>query len=488
MANNDPVLIPYVIQEGSFWYVAYKERNPFSNGITVSAKGIANHTSEEINDGADFGPDSYDPTSTSKPPYTQSTGILEAYNYSFTQYILDEITGEYQFPPVIIQTGTFHITSPITITPPKITVNGKTYTPGNFTMNGESNTRGSIGTYIYCETPNAYSITIDTSNFSGVNMAINNIVFDFNSNVSGVYGAMTFSNASVVVLNTVNVGNQGATQYSLNISGSQIFLYNFESYGTPSTISATDFIVAYGGVNEWFDRFSAPYVYAPTLNLEARGLTNAVCSGIYFPNDVYGLSNIDTLTLTGRQSLYNQSYTTDIFGTIGVTNNYVMYLQRQQNITINTLILENFRIHNYETSIGQTTLIGSAESGYSITVNKIYYRGVTVSDITEDELIFNTFPLALSANPPVSATVYQNTNPYDIEIDLPVYATTAGTAGYVTIAKGASSTPTAIGNQYVSGDTSSTATQIIRLSVPAGWYYSFTGSGVTFATATPFAE
>lgn len=83
MANNDPVLIPYVIQEGSLWYVAYKEKNPFVPEITVSAKGIANHTSEEINDGADFGPDSYDPTSTSAIPYTQTSGILEAVQYSY---------------------------------------------------------------------------------------------------------------------------------------------------------------------------------------------------------------------------------------------------------------------------------------------------------------------------------------------------------------------------------------------------------------------
>ena len=84
--------------------------------------------------------------------------------------------------------------------------------------------------------------------------------------------------------------------------------------------------------------------------------------------------------------------------------------------------------------------------------------------------------------------MYQNTNPYDIEIDLPVYASTAGTAGYVTIAKGATDTPTAIGNQYVSGDTSDTSEQIIRLRVPAGWYYEFTGSGVTFGTASVFAD
>ena len=99
-----------------------------------------------------------------------------------------------------------------------------------------------------------------------------------------------------------------------------------------------------------------------------------------------------------------------------------------------------------------------------------------------------TFTPTISANPPVSGTVYQNTNNFDIEIDLPVYATTAATAGYVTVAKGSSSTPTAIGNQYVSGDTSATSEQIIRLRVPANWYYEFTGSGVTFGTASVFAD
>jgi hypothetical protein len=95
---------------------------------------------------------------------------------------------------------------------------------------------------------------------------------------------------------------------------------------------------------------------------------------------------------------------------------------------------------------------------------------------------------SLTTNPRVSGTVYLNTMPYDIEIELPVYATTSGTAGYVTVAKGAASTPTTIGNQYVSGDTSSTSTQIIRLRVPAQWTYSFTASGVTFGTASVFAD
>ena len=105
-----------------------------------------------------------------------------------------------------------------------------------------------------------------------------------------------------------------------------------------------------------------------------------------------------------------------------------------------------------------------------------------------DPTVFNIIPPAISTNPPVSGTAYQNTLPYDIEIDLPVYATTSGTAGYVTIAKGPSSTPTTIGNQYVSGDTSATSEQVIRLRVPAQWTYSFTASGVTFGTASVFAD
>ena len=81
MANNDSVLIPYVIQEGSFWYVAYKEKAPVPE-IVVSSKGVANGLSEEYNDGWDFGPDSYSPTSTSAIPYTQTAGWQEAQVYA----------------------------------------------------------------------------------------------------------------------------------------------------------------------------------------------------------------------------------------------------------------------------------------------------------------------------------------------------------------------------------------------------------------------
>ena len=89
----------------------------------------------------------------------------------------------------------------------------------------------------------------------------------------------------------------------------------------------------------------------------------------------------------------------------------------------------------------------------------------------------------LSANPPVSGTVYQNTNPYDIRIYLPVYASTSGTAGTVAYGEDASSTVTEMTPKFISGSTSSTSVEIVDLVVPAGHYFEFTGSGVTFGTA-----
>lgn len=73
--------IPYIIAENGYYYVAYKEKVKVPE-IVVSAKGVANGLSEEYNDGWDFGPDSYSPTSTSAIPYTQTSGVMEAIDYA----------------------------------------------------------------------------------------------------------------------------------------------------------------------------------------------------------------------------------------------------------------------------------------------------------------------------------------------------------------------------------------------------------------------
>jgi len=62
----------------------YSNRN--NNVIIVSSRGISNGLSKVYNDGADFGPDTKLGSSTPGeygPPYTQASGIQEAWNYSF---------------------------------------------------------------------------------------------------------------------------------------------------------------------------------------------------------------------------------------------------------------------------------------------------------------------------------------------------------------------------------------------------------------------
>ncbi len=128
--------------------------------------------------------------------------------------------------------------------------------------------------------------------------------------------------------------------------------------------------------------------------------------------------------------------------------------------------------------------------------NYTWYSVIDVRDINSNLGNPNLIPLlpqnsiTLQANPPASGTVYQNQNPLPIRILLPVYATTAGTAGSVSVAMGNNSSGTnpptipTIYTKYINGSTTSSSPEIAEVVVPAGWYYSFTGSGVTFGTAT----
>ena len=150
---NDPNTIQYVIQDDGFWYVASKDRTPGVPEITVSAKGVANGLSTEYNDGYDFGPDSYDPTSTANPPYTQSTGVTEAILYAESIAFYDtQYTDIYEYPKVELGTGIFYISEAQAITttkpPHSIIISGQ----------GQNNTRlvaqSSVGNSNYVFTLN----------------------------------------------------------------------------------------------------------------------------------------------------------------------------------------------------------------------------------------------------------------------------------------------------------------------------------------------
>ena len=129
--------------------------------------------------------------------------------------------------------------------------------------------------------------------------------------------------------------------------------------------------------------------------------------------------------------------------------------------------------------IGQFTVAGT---GSSARVQVLNYNGSKNNTIS-----LGVVPSA--SNPTIaSGTVYQNTTNSYQTIDIPCYASTAGTAGTVAVAYGTSSTPSTIYTQYVSGSTSSTAQAVIHLRVPPQWYYELTATGVTLGTPTMVQE
>ena len=141
-----------------------------------------------------------------------------------------------------------------------------------------------------------------------------------------------------------------------------------------------------------------------------------------------------------------------------------------------------------------------AEGGFNPGINVGWY-------LTSDGIIFNVTPdsglyaqnhggalVGFSSNPTAisptvaSGTVYQNTTNSYQTLTLPFYASTAGTAGSVTINMGTSSTPGTWTTVYVSGSTTSTACTNYTLRVPPQWYYEVVVTGATIGTVNGVQE
>ena len=444
--------IPYIIAENGYYYVAYKEKAPVPE-IVVSSKGVANGLSEKYNNGWDFGPDSYNPNSTANPPYTQTAGIQEAIDYVYNELenTYGKVSGDLPNVDILLVPGQIFVLST---------------------------------TVHFRSTENQWINIHSTSRGASVITAIPGATFPLFQNDSGRAEDLQFEN-----LVFAPVTSSQYTLYSATTS-SAFADYHFKDCFITNA-GGTDIYIEYINQLEITRVFGLFRFYAGWVNdrvdiTASNLLDNNIAGG---GNSTPGLLNIinSSINLTGNDGFINLSGGGTGQNLIGISMKNIQitgttptsgYLINNSAGAVISMILENF----YATIDVNSMTLTSATNIY-------YYRVPSKLVVNGSQFISATIATpSLSANPPVSATVYQNTNPYPIEIDLPVYATTAGTAGYVTGAKGATDTPTAIGNQYVSGSTSDTSEQIIRLRVPAGWYYSFTASGVTFGTASAFAE
>jgi hypothetical protein len=117
---------------------------------------------------------------------------------------------------------------------------------------------------------------------------------------------------------------------------------------------------------------------------------------------------------------------------------------------------------------------------------------VTGSIIRGNNFLIPSYPIScgvttnIQTNPPVPGTVYQNLNPFEIELHILVFSITSGISGTVTVYKGPTSPPAQVGTMLVSGETSPSSPQVVTLRVPAWWYYEINVSGATVGQATVF--
>ena len=472
-----------------------------NNGmINVTSKGIINGLSVLPNDGTGgFGPDT---TLGATAPgqyggtYTVTTGVNETVNYIISAgggHIIVG-AGNYNIGGQFSSDANALISIPAIATGLHITIEGE-YTPmtdengGNISgVNFLPTTAApsSASSFTYPLTPAIFGVapqpnSVFTTENNPVVLTIKNVGFNMpdNPTLSCINASYAYGlDIDGIVINNANGSTAEVT--NLNAVGVLFPYQTNNGYVRCGIITISSMYVGvYMGPHTYIEKIYVSFCQvAITGNVGIHGalVLNAdlgSCpyfvggSGFGLRNDYSGHADTAGVGGTGLMIVSLKLSIADSGFWYSLIWAIYTYNSTSPRITILTLSLVN----NAGISLNNFMTYVPAVAAANLKIVNSYRQGA-----------------AISTNPPVSATAYQNTNPYDIEIDLPVYATTAGTAGYVTVAKGSTSTPTAIGNQFVNGSTSSTSVDIIRLRVPAGWYYEFTASGVTFGTASVFAD
>jgi len=416
----------------------YSNRN--NNVITVSSRGISNGLSKVYNDGADFGPDTM-LNATSKgqygPPYTQTSGIQEAFNYSATSPLFSSDTG-HLFYPIKLLVGNFEFSTPIT------------YGIGNhspsdsFSINIEGS--GYVST-ILSYTGTGTAITIDTN--------INNIYLGNFSvdNPNATADTMIYwdsakgSTGNVLTVENINNG-QGTSSYLMhfnnvylatiknvvtpsgygiyiNGSGSNSFLYmqNQIWSGTYTTIGNFDFAYI-SGINQYVI-VNNPIGMLKITNFNNGAIFNAPVDTVLMENGVLGgnpslivNANVNYIKLlsnivSGVLISSTNSPTQNTIGVLSVDGIYNTYLHEAfsnvTNVKINAYDFRNIPSGTFTTMPTQSSTNGTTAG--TVSMDAVEYRieykkyVITFSGYENDTATNQTisYPLPFSTSAVISA-------------------------------------------------------------------------------------
>jgi len=341
-------------------------RHPY---ITVSANGISNGLSDILNDGADFGPDTLlNATLPDQygPPYTQTTGIQEAWNYAFAT-----ATGNYPeensiapggnpngywMKPILLLDGAFIVNQKVFLSPSVKIVNPK--------MIG----LGSMSTYVYWNfNDNCIEIDHTNGNIKWSNIEIGYMQPDAGSNV----GSGTAFFAANYVSGDPSYGTNTFQSYDLDFSNSfsgiaalsltgieNIILYNIEAYNggeygalyaeNTGTIQILGSVMNGNPYSFYINGVLSLAIYGSGFYVGGGVLSNI--HNVYI--DRYDLSNSlsKPLMINGNIGTMHLPYVSNSSG-----NNNLLDTQNTSAVTIDKLKIDYIYVTNNTT----LTLLGS---------------------------------------------------------------------------------------------------------------------------------
>jgi len=385
--------------------------------ITVSAKGVANGLSTEYNDGADFGPDTM-LGATSKdqygPPYTQTSGIQEALDYS-----------QFNGNSGVLLNGGFYISVPIVLRSTYVNavmqgINGNGSSSGNGTQiylasDFDTTTYNYMillqlpGNLIY----DNIRLTPSLPNGTKINYTIN---FAVNSTSNMQFSNATWDAAAIAQLYVSQNGNNGRYTFEdiLFNGGGQYTIYstypisawNFYSCSLNSPIYTVIPNNANGSFQANFIACDGPYIHS--LNTDIN-LQNALLKFVEDGPILYGTAQIgDNVTINvvnGRISQYTDANWFNIQGT---------------NFNMN---IEDSYMNMSGGTSGSTYYLVTAASTASgmVRINRTYESLIAVSGVSMQVLE------GLGGSPPPVPVIITNTNPNATGWITDTYYTVAGT-------------------------------------------------------------
>ena len=395
---------------------------------TVSSKGRSNGLSTKINDGADFGPDTtLNATSPSQtgPPYTQTSGIQEAFNYSATSTLYSIDTG-HLFYPIKFLNGNFKIFQPITFgigNYPSTDSFGVSIT-GSGLMN-------SAITWVGSTAPTSM-ITINT-NINNIYIAdfdIDNIPSSGSGPNYGLYWVSTKNGTSnAFIMKNINCGTDFATD--MFYIGNAFLVYlsdiiipntNVEIYGNGS--SGSMFILnggKWGGNQIITNKFETTDIFGVSANTlfippNGGGYTPSTVSvhssklGIYITTNIHSLSIEDSIISSNSTTIgaiQTQSDIDMLSVKQSIISGALLSNPTTTTVTIGSLIVDGLMNNG---TVGP--LLGQNAS--YITVDNYSLKNINSGTFS------GTLPVNTPTTPtvPTSGTAQQNTNPYSVNVYL----------------------------------------------------------------------